>query len=71
MQRPDGSYAAYVSIKAEHSQGRFVKVGDTLGNATVTASGRDGIELSFDDGTKTTLAIGDPPVILENYGGEQ
>ena len=65
MQRPDGSYAAYVSIKAENTRGRFVKVGDTLGNATVTASGRDGIELTFDDGTKTTLAIGDDPVTLE------
>ena len=71
MQRPDGSFAAYVSIKAGNTQGRFVKVGDQLGNATVTASGRDGIELSFDDGTKTTLAIGDPPVILENYEGDQ
>jgi hypothetical protein len=65
MQRPDGSYAAYVSIKAETMHGRFVKVGDKLGNATVTASGRDGIELTFDDGTKATLRIGDPPVTLE------
>ena len=65
MQRPDGTYAAYVSIKAEKTQGRFVRVGDKLGNATVTASGRDGIELTFDDGTKSTLAIGDPPVELE------
>ncbi len=65
MQRPDGSYAAYISIKAERTQGRFVKVGDKLGNATVTASGRDGIELTFDDGTRTTLAIGDDPVVLE------
>ena len=65
MQRPDGSFAAYVSIKAENTQGRFVKVGDKLGNATVTASSRDGIELTFDDGTKTTLGIGDDPVTLE------
>ncbi len=65
MQRPDGSFAAYVSIKAEKSQGRFVKVGDKLGNATVTASGRDGIELTFDDGTKATLGIGDAPVTVE------
>ena len=28
-------------------------------------SGRDGIELTFDDGTKTTLGIGDPPLVLE------
>ena len=66
MQRPDGAFAAYVSIKAERTQGRFVKVGDKLGNATVTASGRDGIELTFDDGTKTTLGIGDAPVALES-----
>ncbi len=65
MQRPDGSYAAYISIKAERTQGRFVKVGDKLGNATVTASGRDGIELTFDDGTKATLGIGDAPVTVE------
>ena len=65
MQRPDGSFAAYVSIKAETTRGRFVKVGDKLGNATVTASGRDSIELTFDDGTKTTLGIGDDPVALE------
>ena len=65
MQRPDGTFAAYVSIKAEKTQGRFVKVGDKLGNATVTASGRDGIELTFDDGTKATLGIGDAPVVLE------
>ncbi len=65
MQRPDGAFAAYVSIKAERTQGRFVKVGDKLGNATVTASGRDGIELTFEDGTKTTLGIGDAPVVLE------
>ena len=65
MQRPDGTFAAYVSIEAERTQGRFVKVGDKLGNATVTVSGRDGIELTFDDGTKTTLGIGDAPVTLE------
>ena len=65
MQRPDGAFAAYVSIKAEKTKGRFVMVGDKLGNATVTASSRDGIELTFDDGTKSTLAIGDPPVELE------
>ena len=71
MQRPDGTFAAYVSIKAETTHGRFVKVGDKLGNATVTASGRDGVELSFDDGTKAMLAIGDPPVTLEREGGTQ
>ncbi len=65
MQRPDGSVAAYISIKTDKTRGRFVKVGDKLGNATVTASGRDGIELSFDDGTKTTIGIGDAPVTLE------
>ena len=65
MQRPDGAFAAYVSIKAEKTQGRFVKVGDKLGSATVTASGRDGIELTFDDGTKATLGIGDAPVTVE------
>jgi hypothetical protein len=65
MQRPDGAFAAYVSITTDRTQGRFVKVGDKLGNATVTASGRDGIELSFEDGTKATLGIGDAPVALE------
>ena len=69
MQRPDGTFAAYVSIKAEKTQGRFVKVGDRLGNATVTSSGRDGVELTFDDGTKTTLGIGDAPVVLEPDNG--
>ena len=69
MQRPDGTFAAYVSIKAAKTRGRFVKVGDKLGNATVTASGRDGIELTFDDGTKSTLAIGDPPLVLEAEPG--
>ena len=63
--RPDVAFAAYVSIKAEKTKGRFVKVGDKLGNATVTASSRDGIELTFDDGTKSTLAFGEPPVELE------
>lgn len=65
MQRPDGSFASYVSIKTDKTQGRFVKVGDRLGDATVTASGRDGIELTFNDGTRTTLGIGDDPVVLE------
>lgn len=65
MQRPDGSFASYVSIKTDTTRGRFVKVGDKLGDATVTASGRDGIELTFDDGTRTTLGIGDDPVVLE------
>lgn len=66
MQRPDGSFAAYVSIKDERTRGRFVAIGDRLGgNATVTASGRDGIEITFDDGTQTVLCIGDAPVVLE------
>ncbi len=65
MQRPDGSFASFVSIKTGNkSKSQFVAVGDKLGDATVTASGREGVELTFADGTRTLLRIGDPPVIL-------
>ena len=70
MQRPDGSYASYISIKTDKTQSRFVKVGDRIGNATVTASGRDGVELKFDNGETATLRIGDAPLVLENGGGQ-
>ncbi len=67
MQRPDGTFASYVSIvTGDKRTTRFVKVGDKIGNATVTASGRDGVELTFDEGARTTLRIGDEPVTLDN-----
>ncbi len=69
MQRPDGSYASYISIRTDKMHSRFVKVGDRIGNATVTASGRDGVELKFDNGETATLRIGDAPLVLENGGG--
>ena len=72
MQRPDGSFASYVSIRTGNKRAaHFVKVGDRIGNATVTASGRDGVELKFDDGATVTLRIGDEPLVLEAEPGAQ
>lgn len=68
MQRPDGQFAAYISDTMGPS--RFVAVGDRVRNSTVTATGRNGVELKLDDGTVATLTIGGEPVTLEN-GGEQ
>ena len=72
MQRPDGSFASYVSIRTGDKRStRFVRVGDKIGNATVTASGRDGVELKFDNGETATLHIGDAPLALEAEPGVQ
>ena len=72
MQRPDGSFASYVSIRTGDKRStRFVRVGDKIGNATVTASGRDGVELKFDNGEPATLHIGDAPLVLEAEPGVQ
>ncbi len=71
MQRPDGSFAAFLSIRTDKNHSRFVAEGDRLGNATVTDSGREGVELAFPDGTRTLLRIGDPPITLDEIGEGQ
>ena len=68
MQRPDGQFAAYVSDTMGPS--RFVVVGDRVRNSTVTAAGRDGVELKLDDGTVATLKLGGEPLTLENGGAQ-
>lgn len=67
MQRPDGQFAAYVTVFREEDGGRsghFVAVGDVIEGTKINAVGRESIEITLRNGETATLTIGAAPVVL-------